>query len=55
LIDKVGFVLSFATFKGGTLSIKSTSFARSAAIRAGPDLIGLNSTFLYFGLPVPAP
>ena len=41
----VGFFFIFPTFNGGTLSIKSTSFAKSAAILAGPDLIGLKRTF----------
>jgi hypothetical protein len=35
---------SRATSSGGTLSMKSTSPASKAEIRAGPDLIGLKVT-----------
>jgi hypothetical protein len=38
------FFFNRATSKGGTLSIRSTSPAKSAAILDGPDLIGLKST-----------
>ena len=34
---------------GGTLSMKSTSPASSAATRDGPDLIGLKITFFHSG------